>query len=73
MVTSRLDALPPAPPKGHPTEPCIDRFGACVSAVVLIAALTAILVVRQNLDDHVYGVARTASPGTTTGSAAGSR
>jgi hypothetical protein len=41
----------------RPVPPCIDGFGACVSVLVLIAAATAVFVVRQNLDDHVYSLA----------------
>jgi hypothetical protein len=48
----------------------MDRFGAGVSIVVLVAAATAAFVVRQNLDDHLfYRVAATASAAETTGAA----
>jgi hypothetical protein len=56
---------------GQPTSPSpsIDRFGACVSIVVLVATATAVFVVRQNLDDHVYSLASNAMAGETTGAA----
>lgn len=53
--------------------PCIDGFGACVSVVVLVATALAALVVRQNLDDHVYSAAASAAPAELTGAAVGSR
>ena len=37
--------------------PCLDRFGACVSIVVLMTAATAVFVLRQNLDDHLFRLA----------------
>ena len=46
--------------------PRLDRFGACVSIVVLMTAATAVFVLRQNLDDHVFRLAF----GTTTAAAA---
>jgi hypothetical protein len=42
--------------------PCIDRFGACTSIVVVAAALVAAFIVRQNLHDHVYQLATNAGP-----------
>lgn len=70
-MTARLPASDLTRP--HATEartgsPCIDRFGTCVSIVVLMATATAIFVVRQNLDDHVFNVASATSQAETTGS-----
>jgi hypothetical protein len=47
--------------------PCIDGFGTCVSAVVLLAAAVAVFVVGQNLDHHLYRMAATVGAGETTG------
>ena len=59
----------PAKTKPRPDQPGIDRFGASVSVVVLAAATAAVLVVRQNLDEHVYGLAAAATQAETTGAA----
>jgi hypothetical protein len=58
-----------APRQTASPSPSIDRFGACVSIVVLVAAATAVFVVRQNLDDHVYSLASNTMAGETTGAA----
>ena len=50
-------------------DPRIDRFGACVSIVVLMTAATAVFVVRQNLDDHVFRLASGTPAAATTGAA----
>lgn len=60
---------PAAATRRPQSSPGIDRFGAGVSIVVLVAAATAAFVVRQNLDDHLYRVAATASAAETTGAA----
>lgn len=60
---------PRAPGQPASPSPSIDRFGACVSVVVLVAAATAVFVVRQNLDDHVYSLASNTMAGETTGAA----
>ena len=59
------------PPKTRPRpdQPGIDRFGASVSVVVLAAAAAAVLLVRQNLDDHVYRFAADTAQVETTGAA----
>jgi len=50
--------------------PCLDRFGTCVSIVVLMTAATAVFVLRQNLDDHVFRLASgPAAAAVTTGAA----
>jgi len=52
--------------------PRIDAFGAWISAVVLVAAVTAAFVMRQNIDDHIYSVA-SAHHAATTGAAVSDR
>lgn len=59
----------PAKTTSRPGRPGIDRFGASVSVVVLAAAAAAVLVVRQNLDDHVYRLAADTAQAETTGAA----
>lgn len=49
--------------------PRIDRFGFLVSAVVLMTAATAVFVVRQNLDDHLYRLSSGPMAAETTGAA----
>lgn len=49
--------------------PRMDRFGAGVSVVVLVAVATAAFVLRQNLDDHVFHLASGATMAETTGAA----
>lgn len=44
-------------PSSGRTSPRIDGFGALISIVVLVAAVTAAFVMRQNIDDHIYSVA----------------
>ena len=53
-------------------SPRIDRFGAWISAVVLVGSVTAAFVMRQNIDDHIYNVAN-ARHAATTGSALADR
>ena len=65
--------LPDSSRLGGRRGPRIDGFGACVSVVVLAAAAVAAVVVRQNLDDHIYHVAAHPAPAELTGAAAGSR
>jgi len=50
-------------------SPRIDRFGTGVSIVVLMAVATAVFVLRQNLDDHVYRLASGTMAAETTGAA----
>ena len=73
MAVPLPDAFRSHPTKPRASEPCLDRFGACVSVAVLIAAVTAILVVRQNLDDHLFGLAGDPHSSETVGAAIGSR
>jgi len=49
--------------------PCLDRFGALVSIVVLMTAATAAFVVRHNLDNHVVRIASSTGASATTGAA----
>jgi hypothetical protein len=49
--------------------PCLDRFGALVSIVVLMTAATAAFVVRQNLDNHLFRIASSTGASATTGAA----
>lgn len=58
----------PAKTRPRPS-PSIDRFGTSVSVVVLAAATAAVLLVRQNLDDHVYRLAAVTANAETTGAA----
>ena len=59
------------PAKTHPRPgPSIDCFGTSVSVVVLAVATAAVLLVRQNLDDHGYRLAAGAAQAETTGAAA---
>lgn len=70
-MQARLSGSDPrrqAAARPQPAGPGIDRFGAGISIVVLVAALTAVFVVRQNLDDHLYRFAN-ATAAETTGSA----
>lgn len=46
-------------------SPRIDGFGTWISIVVLVAAVTAAFVTRQNIDDHIYSVAGVAQAATT--------
>lgn len=68
-MQSRLSGSDPRAPGATRPErasPCIDRFGAGISIVVLAATLTAAVVVRQTVDDHVYaanGAAETTGAG----------
>ena len=36
------------------SSPKMDGFGTWISIVVLVAAVTAAFVMRQNIDDHIY-------------------
>lgn len=47
------------------SSPRIDRFGAWISAVVLVGSVTAAFVMRQNIDDHIYNVANIRHAATT--------
>jgi hypothetical protein len=58
----------PAETRSRP-GPSIDRFGTSVSVVVLAVATAAVLLVRQNLDDHVYRLADGTAQAETTGAA----
>ena len=61
---------PETPPAyDRSTAPRLDRFGAYVSIVVLMTAATAVFVLRQNLDDHLFGLASGTSAAATTGAA----
>lgn len=51
------------------TVPALDRFGAYVSIVVLMTAATAVFVLRQNLDDHLFSLTGGTSLAATTGAA----
>jgi len=69
MAPARSDSrLAAAPPRTR--GPCIDGFGTCISAVVLVAAVLAAFVVRQNLDDHGLSVAANTPQVETSGAAA---
>ena len=70
-MQSRLSGSDPRQNGARPAaaSPGIDRFGAGVSIVVLVAAVAAIFVVRQNLDDHLYRFAANAVAAETTGAA----
>lgn len=50
------------------SRPRMDGFGTWISIVVLVAAVTAVFVMRQNIDDHIYSVA-SARHAATTGAA----
>ena len=60
----------PAKARPRPDRPRIDRFGTSISVVVLAVAAAAVLLVRQNLDDHGYRLAAGAAQAETTGAAA---
>jgi hypothetical protein len=61
-----------APDRSPAAIPRLDRFGAYVSVAVLMTAATAVFVVRQNLDDHVFRLA-TGTTIATTGAAVANR
>ena len=68
MALLRPDA--PFPRNRSPgAGPRIDRFGALISIVVLMAAATAVFVLRQNLNDHLYRLASGTRTAETTGAA----
>jgi hypothetical protein len=76
MQEDRMTApLPESRPRGERQRrsgPCLDGFGTCVSIVDLAAAVVAAVVVRQNIDDHIYNTAA-AAPAELTGAAIGAR
>jgi hypothetical protein len=43
----------------------MDWFGTWISVAVLVGAMTAAFVMRQNIDDHIYSVASVPHAATT--------
>lgn len=50
---------------GRISSPRMDGFGTWISIVVLVAAVTAAFVMRQNIDAHIYSVASVPHAATT--------
>ena len=72
-MAAPLPEFRPLDEASRQSGPRMDGFGTGVSVVILAATALAAVVVRQNIDDHIYNDTAHRAPAELTGAAVGSR